>query len=88
MTEETLSRIFRPFERKDSAANADGHGLGLSITQGLVKLLDGNIEVKSSIEQGSTFRVTLPLRQTDEPVENENRYSHILNISSSGTGYR
>lgn len=72
MTEETLSRIFRPFERKDSAANADGHGLGLSITQGLVKLLDGNIEVKSSIEQGSMFRVTLPLRQTDEPVENEN----------------
>lgn len=71
MTEETLSRIFRPFERKDSAANADGHGLGLSITQGLVKLLDGNIRVTSSIEQGSTFRVTLPLRQTDEPVENE-----------------
>lgn len=71
MTEETLSRIFRPFERKDSAANADGHGLGLSITQGLVKLLDGNIKVTSSIEQGSTFRVTLPLRQTDEPVENE-----------------
>lgn len=70
MTEETLSRIFRPFERKDSAANADGHGLGLSITQGLVKLLDGNIRVTSSIEQGSTFRVTLPLRQTDEPVEN------------------
>lgn len=71
MTEETLSRIFRPFERKDSAANADGHGLGLSITQGLVKLLDGNIRVTSSIEQGSTFRVTLPLRQTDEAVENE-----------------
>lgn len=71
MTEETLSRIFRPFERQDSAANADGHGLGLSITQGLVKLLDGNIEVTSSIEQGSTFRVTLPLQQTDEPVESE-----------------
>lgn len=71
MTEETLSRIFRPFERQASVANADGHGLGLSITQGLVKLLDGNIEVTSSIEQGSTFRVTLPLRQTDEPVESE-----------------
>lgn len=71
MTEETLSRIFRPFERQASVANADGHGLGLSITQGLVKLLDGKIEVTSSIEQGSTFRVTLPLRQTDEPVESE-----------------
>ena len=72
MTEETLSRIFRPFERKASAANADGHGLGLSITQGLVKLLDGSIEVTSSIEQGSMFRVTLPLRQTDEPVNSKN----------------
>ena len=71
MTEKTLSRIFRPFERQASATNADGHGLGLSITQGLVKLLDGKIKVTSSIEQGSTFRVTLPLRQTDEPVESE-----------------
>lgn len=35
MTEETLSRIFRPFERQTSAANADGYGLGLPITQDL-----------------------------------------------------
>ena len=73
MTEETLSRIFRPFERRISAANADGYGLGLPITQGLVNLLDGTIEVTSSIDRGSTFRVTLPLPETDEPLVSTNR---------------
>lgn len=73
MTEETLSRIFRPFERRISAANADGYGLGLPITQGLVNLLYGTIEVTSSIDRGSTFRVTLPLPETDEPLVGENR---------------
>ena len=88
MTEETLSRIFRPFERKASAANADGHGLGLSITQGLVKLLDGSIEVTSSIEQGSMFRVTLPLRQTDEPVNSKNSMQpHFRTPASSCSAY-
>ena len=73
MSEETLSRIFRPFERRASAANADGYGLGLSITQGLVNLLGGSIHVTSSVDRGSTFRVTLPLPETNEPAESENR---------------
>lgn len=73
MSEETLSRIFRPFERQTSATNVDGFGLGLPITQGLVNLLDGTIEVTSSINHGSTFRVTLPIPETDEPLESEKR---------------
>lgn len=73
MTEETLSRIFRPFERRISAANVDGYGLGLPITQGLINLLDGTIEVTSSIDRGSTFRVTLPLPETDEPLVSDNQ---------------
>lgn len=73
MSEETLSRIFRPFERLSSVANAHGFGLGLPITKGLVNLLGGTINVTSSIDQGSTFRVTLPMKMTDEPIESENR---------------
>lgn len=73
MSKETLSRIFRPFERRTSATNADGYGLGLPITQGLVNLLGGTILVSSDIDWGSTFRVTLPLPETNEQVEDENR---------------
>lgn len=73
MSEETLSRIFRPFERSSSVGNAEGFGLGLPITKGLVNLLGGTIDVTSCIDHGSTFRVTLPLNTTDEPTESENR---------------
>ena len=73
MSEDALSRIFRPFERLGSVRNAEGFGLGLPITKGLVNLLGGTIDVTSCIDQGSTFRVTLPLRTTDETVESETR---------------
>ena len=73
MSEETISRIFRPFERLTSQSNANGYGLGLPITKGLVNLLGGTIKVTSSVGYGSTFRVTLPMPVTDEPIESENR---------------
>lgn len=71
MSEDALSRIFRPFERLGSVRNAEGFGLGLPITKGLVNLLGGTIDVTSGIDRGSTFRVTLPLKTTDETVDSE-----------------
>jgi hypothetical protein len=67
-----LSRIFHPFERLASEKNADGFGLGLPITKGLVDLLGGTITVSSKAGSGSTFRVTLPLPTTDRLIEDEN----------------
>lgn len=68
MTEEDTGRIFYPFERGSQLPDADGFGLGLSITQSLVKLLDGSIRVKSELGKGSTFTVRLPLPTTAEEV--------------------
>lgn len=69
MTEETISRIFEPFERAAQAINSEGFGLGLSITKGLIGILDGDISVESSVGKGSVFCVTLPLAITDEKLE-------------------
>lgn len=71
MSGETAARIFDPFERSAPDTNAEGFGLGLSITKGLVGLLDGEITVASEVGKGSTFRVSLPLPLTDETVESE-----------------
>ena len=79
MSEETLERIFIPFER--ASESADGFGLGLPITQGLVLLLDGTIQVSSEIDKGSVFSVSLPLPLTDEQVEEESALTDtVLNL--------
>lgn len=71
MDKETLKRIFRPFERAAQEVNSDGFGLGLFITKGLVRVLDGNIEVESQPGKGTAFRLTFPLSETTEDPETE-----------------
>lgn len=71
MDEETLSRIFRPFERAAQEVSSEGFGLGLYITNGLVNALEGHIHVESVPGKGTTFLLTLPLPETDEEPEGE-----------------
>ena len=71
MSEELMKRIYMPFERAASAENAEGYGLGLPIAKGIVAMLGGTIDVKSTLGEGTTFTVTLPLPITDEAVEDE-----------------
>jgi signal transduction histidine kinase len=56
---EDQARLFTPFERLGQA-RIEGHGLGLSIVQRIVKRLDGEVGVDSRPGGGSTFYFTLP----------------------------
>lgn len=60
---EELPHIFERFWRSERArdVNPDGNGIGLAITKRLVELQGGQIEVASSLSQGTTFRFSLPL---------------------------
>ena len=55
--------IFDTFRQVDGAATRihGGFGLGLSIVKQLVHLMNGEINVKSNVDQGSIFTVILPL---------------------------
>jgi signal transduction histidine kinase len=55
---EHLEKIFSPFF---STKGVKGTGLGLSVSYGIIKNLNGNIEVESEEGKGTTFRVTLPI---------------------------
>jgi len=61
--EQQLPYIFDRFYQVEggNTRKAIGTGIGLSITQELIQLLNGRIQVKSKINQGTTFEVLLPI---------------------------
>jgi signal transduction histidine kinase/CheY-like chemotaxis protein len=62
--EEHLSQIFDPFFT--TKAVGSGSGLGLAMVMGTVTRHHGRIEVDSVLNQGTTFRIYLPLAASDE----------------------
>lgn len=64
---ELLSRIFDPFFTTKPVGK--GTGLGLSVSYGIVDKHGGHIDVRSISGQGSTFTISLPVRQPHAPVQ-------------------
>lgn len=58
-----LPRIFERFYVADRARVARGTGLGLAIVKHIARAHGGSVEATSILGRGSTFTITLPLRQ-------------------------
>ncbi|MDA3906164.1 MAG: ATP-binding protein [Bacteroidales bacterium] len=61
MDKETLSMIFDSFYRAKNVTNIEGTGMGLSILNKSISMLEGEIKVESAPDKGSKFIVKLPL---------------------------
>lgn len=62
MTEEQLSRLFKPFSQAETATASvyGGTGLGLSIVRSFTELMGGSVSVASEPGKGSAFTLRLP----------------------------
>ncbi|RGP78970.1 atpase- atp-binding domain [Fusarium longipes] len=59
--------VFSPFTQQNIMDA--GTGLGLSIVRRITQALGGNVEVQSAISVGTAVRVSLPLKLSEEPVQ-------------------
>ncbi|HEU4839232.1 MAG TPA: ATP-binding protein [Micavibrio sp.] len=77
--QEIRARIFDPFFT--TKMQGKGTGLGLSVVYGLVKDMQGEIDVASKSREGASFTITLPLSEKGPPVqkitEDENGNVHL-----------
>jgi PAS domain S-box-containing protein len=63
MSPTEMERVFERFFRTDRArSEAPGTGLGLEITRRIIELHGGRISLESEVNQGTTFRVWIPLK--------------------------
>ena len=57
---EDIASIFTPFYRGANKKYAEGHGIGLSLTDKIIHLHQGSLSVASRVSEGTTFTVELP----------------------------
>jgi len=62
---EVLSKLFAPFSQADTSITRrfGGTGLGLAISRHFCRMMGGDISARSAPGQGSTFQLSLPVRQ-------------------------
>lgn len=81
MTPEFLQHIFDAFSReRDSRVDkTEGTGLGMAITKKIVEMLKGTIVAESQPGQGTTFRITVPLKiEKTTAVEKQFPELHVI----------
>lgn len=73
MSKETLDKIFDPFFTTKSIN--EGTGMGLSTVQGIVEQHNGLIQVQSSAQEGTTFKLFFPITESEvnsQPLTEDN----------------
>jgi DNA-binding response OmpR family regulator len=82
---EELPLIFDRFYQANNLekAKAGGTGIGLALTKELIKVMGGDIAVKSELGKGSTFTVTLPITSKANQNQGLPNFQSLPNLSEN-----
>lgn len=85
MSEEFIKHAFEPFAQEEQSARTAymGTGLGLAIAKQLTEMMNGKIEVKSVVNVGTTFTITIPF-DLHVSYEEEERKEEVTGTELAG----
>jgi len=87
ISENHIEKLFHAFSQLDNASNLQGTGLGLVITKHLLSILNGTINVKSTLGEGSVFCFSIPYIEAQQsniqttPLLEEEQFPDLSTIS-------
>jgi len=93
MSPDQQTQLFMPFTQAETHTSRKygGTGLGLSISQSIIKMMDGDIEVKSEIGKGSTFSFTVNIKRKELDKRKtggmEQSWNNIRVLAADGDSY-
>ncbi|MDY7014855.1 MAG: response regulator [Cyanobacteriota bacterium] len=86
---EEIDTLFDAFVQTSSGrATAEGTGLGLAITKKFVELMGGQISVKSSLGEGTTFYFQIKLNPVDKTESVTQALPRVIGLESQQRTYR
>ena len=91
MSPEYLRHLYDEFsrERTSTVSKQQGTGLGLAISKRIVDMMEGSIDVESTVGEGSKFTICIPMRIQENPESVEQvRFAHSERESVSFEGFK
>ncbi len=89
IAEDDLQNIFHAFYQTDvGIAKGEGTGLGLTISREFIRLMGGEIQVTSAVNEGSIFAFTIPLPEISAPAITLKPQGQILSLAAGQPNYR
>ncbi len=90
IADEEIDLLFEPFtQSKSGRESQQGTGLGLSLTRQFVKIMDGDINVRSQVNKGSCFTFHIPVQISDShQVAPTQELRRVLNLQPNQPNYR
>jgi PAS domain S-box-containing protein len=87
MTAEQMRKLGDKFSRFNAEANrkTEGTGLGMNITQNLIKLMNGDMIIESTPGMGSTFTVRLPQKCDGAPPIGKDHAENLMKMNIKNT---